>query len=220
MTGGAHRVVAPALGSTGIIEELPRRGTRPNQEGETKVKHILTACAVAIAALGIGLAQAEACTTTTFTYQGGGPLTAFLVDPVGTVSGEVDATGCDIAIYYDGGVNVVEFANIHGATQFGIVNNGANVGIFNNTIYDIGDVPLDGTQYGIGIYFAAGSAAIRQHHRQHDLELSKERYRNPRASRPRRGHPVQYHRRSGPRRFHRAERHRSRPRRDEHHGRR
>src|SRR4051812_37366334 len=38
-------------------------------------------------------------------------MTAALINPVGTVSGDVDATGCNVGVYYDHGMGVVYKAN-------------------------------------------------------------------------------------------------------------
>jgi hypothetical protein len=84
-------------------------------------------------------------------------LTAALINP-GDVSGDVDATGCNIGIYFSQNGRVKN-ANIHGANYFGIVNNGAEVDVRNSTISDIGEKPFNGTQHGVAIYFAFGSAA-------------------------------------------------------------
>jgi hypothetical protein len=84
-------------------------------------------------------------------------LTAARINPPGTVSGDVDATGCNIGIYYSSGHGRVSFANVHGANYYGIVNNGAQVEIQNSNISDIGEKPFNGTQHGVAIYFAFGS---------------------------------------------------------------
>ena len=86
-------------------------------------------------------------------------LTAALINP-GNVSGDVDATGCNIGIYY--GQNTrghVENANVHGANYFGIVNNGGQVDVMNSTISEIGERPFNGTQHGVAIYWAFQSSA-------------------------------------------------------------
>lgn len=80
-------------------------------------------------------------------------LTAALINPAGTVTGDLDATGCNIGVYYSAGHGKVVQANVHGANYFGIVNNGADVDILDSTISDIGEKPFNGSQHGIGIYF-------------------------------------------------------------------
>jgi len=87
-------------------------------------------------------------------------MTAALIDPPGTVSGDIDATGCNIGIYYSAGAfGRVRHANVHGANYFGIVNNGAKVDIKNSTISDIGEKPFNESQHGVAIYFVFGSTA-------------------------------------------------------------
>lgn len=87
-------------------------------------------------------------------------LTAALINPPGTVHGDVDATGCNIGIYYGPGAHgQVQLANVHGANYFGIVNNGGKVDIRASAISDIGEKPFNGTQHGVAIYFAFNTAA-------------------------------------------------------------
>jgi hypothetical protein len=102
---------------------------------------------------------AAACTPTGFVRDSIN-LTAAMINPPGTVRGDVDATGCNIAIYYGPGAKgKVNLANVHGANYFGIVNNGADVDITNSAISDIGEKPFNGTQHGVAIYFNFQSAA-------------------------------------------------------------
>jgi hypothetical protein len=96
------------------------------------------------------------CTSTGF-MRDGMNLTAALINPPGTVAGDVDATGCDIGIYYDQATTfTVEDAAVHNANAFGIVNNGANVTIQNSSIHTIGLTNTFDDQ-GYGIYFAIAS---------------------------------------------------------------
>ncbi len=92
-------------------------------------------------------------------------MTAAAINPSGTVSGNVDATSCNIGVYYDHGTGTVSNANVHGANYFGIVVNGdvnnVSVDIKESKIHDIGETPLNGTQHGVAIYYrgaGAGSA--------------------------------------------------------------
>jgi hypothetical protein len=86
-------------------------------------------------------------------------LTAALINP-GNVSGTVDATGCNIGIYYGPGQKGnVSKAAVSGANYFGIVNDGANVNISGSDIHNIGEVPFNGDQHGVGIYFAYDTGA-------------------------------------------------------------
>jgi hypothetical protein len=103
--------------------------------------------------------SAAACTATGF-FRDSINLTAALIDPAGTVSGDVDATGCNIGIYYGPGAHGhIDGASIHGANYFGVANNGGRVDIRESTVYDIGETPLNGDQHGVAIYFAFASAA-------------------------------------------------------------
>ncbi len=103
-------------------------------------------------------ARAATCTPTGF-FRDNTNMTAALINP-GTVTGEVDATGCNIGVYYGPGASgTVSGADIHGANYFGVVNDGATINIQNSAIYDIGETPFNGTQHGVGIYFVLGSSA-------------------------------------------------------------
>jgi len=118
---------------------------------------LLMGTAVAALALGTAFEAQAACTPTGF-MRDAINLTAALINPPGVVTGEVDATGCNIGIYYSGGTGSVQYADIHGANYFGIVNNGANVSISYNQVHEIGESPLNGAQHGTGIYVATEGA--------------------------------------------------------------
>lgn len=109
------------------------------------------------ACVPFGDARAAAVCTPTGFVRDAINLTAALINP-GDVTGDVDATGCNIGVYYTQNGHVRN-ANVHGANYFGIVNNGANVEVANSTISDIGEKPFNGTQHGVAIYWAFGSAA-------------------------------------------------------------
>ena len=122
---------------------------------------------VGIGALAIGLAThapsasaaTASCTATGF-YRDSKNLTAALINPSGTVSGDVDASGCDIGVFYGAGVaGTVNGADIHNATYFGVVNDGGAVTVENSSIHDIGESPLNGSQHGVGVYWVYGSSA-------------------------------------------------------------
>lgn len=122
------------------------------------MKLALPVCGLALFAC-VPIAEAATCTPTGYVRDSIN-LTAALINPPGKVRGDVDATGCNIGIYYSAGAHGrVDGANVHGANYFGIVNNGARVDIKNSTISDIGEKPFNGTQHGVAIYFAFGSAA-------------------------------------------------------------
>jgi hypothetical protein len=106
--------------------------------------------------ISFNLYQVEAATTCTQTdfYRDGINMTAALVNPVGLVTGTVDATGCNIGVYFGpGATGTVDGAEIYGANYFGVVNDGGAVNVTNSSIHDIGESPLGGSQHGVGVYF-------------------------------------------------------------------
>jgi len=117
-------------------------------------------CLPLLLTFALAVPQASAACAPTGFVRDGINLTAALINPRGVVSGDVDATGCNIGVYY--GTNaygVVNNASIHSANYYGVVNNGAFVTVENSTIYDIGETPLNGDQHGVGIYWAFQSNA-------------------------------------------------------------
>ena len=85
-------------------------------------------------------------------------LTAAVIDPATPVTGEVDATGCNIGVYFGpGSGGTVDGAEVHGANYFGVVANGAAVDVRNSDIHDIGETPFNGAQHGVGIYYRAAA---------------------------------------------------------------
>lgn len=127
----------------------------------TRILGTLVAVAVMAAA---STASAATCAPTGFNG-----LTAVLVNPPGTVSGVVDATGCDIGVFYDAGEGRIEGAQISGAKWYGVVVHGdassVAVDILDSSISQIGDNPFTGNQHGVAIYyrafFSAGTATGR-----------------------------------------------------------
>jgi len=115
------------------------------------------ALTLALALLPLQSVLAVTCTATGF-YRDGINMTAAVINP-SSVSGVVDASGCNIGVYVDTGKVSIKDAEIFGANYFGVVNNGANVSVANSSIHDIGESPLNGSQHGVGIYFVYGSAA-------------------------------------------------------------
>ena len=100
-----------------------------------------------------GAAAAATCTETGF-VRDGIDLTAALINPTAPVTGEVDATGCNIGVYYGPGTTgSVSGANIHGANYYGVVVNAAAVNVTNSSIHDIGETPLNGAQHGVGVFY-------------------------------------------------------------------
>jgi choice-of-anchor C domain-containing protein len=94
------------------------------------------------------------CTPTGF-FRDGMNLTAAVVDPASPISGDIDATGCNVGVFFGTGNNgSVSSANIHGANYFGVLVQSSNVDVVGSTIAGIGETPHNGSQHGIGIYYA------------------------------------------------------------------
>ncbi len=114
--------------------------------------------ALAVVLLAPAVVFGQTCTPTGYVRDGIN-LTARLINPSETVTGEVDATGCNIGVYYNDGVGLVKGAEIHGANYFGVVVdanvNDVRVDIMSSTIHDIGETPLNGSQHGVAIYYVA-----------------------------------------------------------------
>jgi hypothetical protein len=91
------------------------------------------------------------CTPTGF-VRDGIDLTAAQIG--GSVTGDLDATGCNIGVYYAPGTSgTVNGANIHGANYYGVVANAAAVDVTNSTINQIGETPFNGSQHGVGVLY-------------------------------------------------------------------
>jgi parallel beta-helix repeat protein len=103
------------------------------------------------------VASAATCTPTGF-WKDGAYMTAAQIG--GNVTGPLDATGCNIGVYYDNTTSGnVTGANISGANYFGVLVNGdvgaVKVNVTNSTITQIGESPFNGTQHGVAIYYRA-----------------------------------------------------------------
>ena len=104
-------------------------------------------------------AMPTVCTPTGF-FRDAINMTAAVINPSGPVTGVVNATGCNIGVYYGpGSSGQVKNAEIFGANYFGVVANGdagnISLDILNSNIHDIGESPHDGTQHGVAIYWRA-----------------------------------------------------------------
>ena len=71
------------------------------------------------------------------------------------ITGPVDATGCDIAVYNP---TSVSNADIHGARYYGVVVNGGHVNTTGSKVHQIGDSPFDGMQRGRAILYINGAS--------------------------------------------------------------
>ncbi len=104
------------------------------------------------------------CTATGF-ERDGIDLTAAQIG--GTVTGSVDATGCDIGVYNP---KSVTNADIHDARYFGVVVNGINVNITNSKVHQIGEKPFDGTQHGRAILYIDGASGTISGNKVYDFQ--------------------------------------------------
>lgn len=102
---------------------------------------------------------ASSCTPTGF-FRDNIDLTAAVIDPPGTYTATLNAAPCNIGVYYSPGAKgTIANSEIYGANYFGVVNNGGHVTVKRSFVHDIGEVPFNGTQHGVGIYFAFDSGA-------------------------------------------------------------
>lgn len=114
---------------------------------------------MALATFGTSHAEAVACTNVVTSK---GSLTAAQVG--GDVTGELNALGCDIGVYYNSDkTGNVAGADIHDATQYGVFVDGnvadVQVNVTDSSIYNIGDhngsgefTPTGG-QHGVAVYY-------------------------------------------------------------------
>jgi hypothetical protein len=126
------------------------------------MKRVLLATALVVglgAALLPALAHAATCTQTGF-MRDSINLTAAQIG--GNVTGSLDATTCNIGVYYDNTTSGnVTGADIFGANYYGVVVNGdvgaVSVNVTGSAIHDIGESPLtgQGSQHGTAIYYRA-----------------------------------------------------------------
>jgi hypothetical protein len=106
---------------------------------------------------------AATCTTTGF-FRDGINMTAAQIG--GNVTGTLDATGCNVGVYYDNNNSGnVTGADIFGANYFGVLVNGdvgaVSVNVTGSAVHTIGETPLNGSQHGTAVYYRAfgGSAS-------------------------------------------------------------
>jgi hypothetical protein len=90
-------------------------------------------------------------------------MTAAEINPPGTYSATLDASLCNIGLFYDhaGSGGSVSGANISGATYFGVVVDGdagaVSVNVTGSTIEKIGDAVQNGNQHGNAIFYMNAS---------------------------------------------------------------
>ena len=93
-------------------------------------------------------------------------LTAALINPAGAVTGLVNATGCNIGVYYEGGHDAkLNGADVFGSNYFGVMVNTDNGGtskvrIMGSSVHHVGEVPHNGAQHGVAIYLRGFAGSI------------------------------------------------------------
>jgi parallel beta-helix repeat protein len=124
-----------------------------HQLSTRRLVSLFASLALATSFLLPALSSAATCTETGF-FRDGINLTAAQIG--GNVTGTLDATGCNIGVYYDANsaAGSVTDADILGANYFGIVVRGTSVNVTDSSIHSIGEDPLNGTQHGQAIYYA------------------------------------------------------------------
>ncbi len=132
------------------------------------IRRFVSSAAAAAIAIVLCTASAYATCTPTGYVKDGINQTAAMINP-GDLSGPltVDATGCNIGIFYGPGASgTVDSVTVQNANYYGIVVTGdcgeatcatgaASVDVTNSTIQNIGENPFNGTQHGIGVYYRA-----------------------------------------------------------------
>jgi hypothetical protein len=128
----------------------------------TSIRTRLSLAAV-IATMLVGSAAAAVSAAAAFCYptgyvEDGINLTAAQIG--GTVTGPLDAGGCNIGVYYGPtDTGSVDAATIFDANYYGVLVNGADIDVTNSHVYDIGDNPaFTGAQHGDAIAYRNGAS--------------------------------------------------------------
>lgn len=104
-----------------------------------------------------GRAAAATCLATGALDRDGTPLTARIVNPARPVTGRVDATGCEVGVYYGRGKGLVSGADVFGARYYGVLVDGNGhdvaVDVRGSRLHDIGDVPMTSSRHGQGVAY-------------------------------------------------------------------
>ncbi len=101
--------------------------------------------------------QAVSCAATGALDRDLTPLTARIVNPTRPVSGTVNATGCDVGVYFSRTGGVVAHADIFGARYYGVLVDGnghaASADVVGSTLHDLGDHPITAARHGQGVAY-------------------------------------------------------------------
>jgi parallel beta helix pectate lyase-like protein len=111
--------------------------------------------------LDVGVAVAGVCTPTLFRRDGRFLTAAVIGTALPIARTVVDATGCDIGIYYPPGTTgSVDQSTIAGAFYFGVVNHSAVVNVTRSSVSNIGDRPFSGAQHGNAIFYTTENQVL------------------------------------------------------------
>ena len=134
-----------------------------------KGKSFLAALVLAAGFSLMVYSQARATCTPTGFYVDNINMTAAMINPGNVTGTDIDASGCNIGIYYDDGTDggpvggTVSGATVSNANYFGIVANGGGgnaalvVNVSGSTVENISEMPLNGAQHGNAIFYINGS---------------------------------------------------------------
>lgn len=117
---------------------------------------LVLATGFAGAALAPAAHAAVTCTPTGY-VKDGIDLTAAVINP-GSVSGPVDATGCNIGVYFSAAGSATNVTVSGAPNYFGVLVNGAAVTTSGSTVSHIGETPHNGSQHGVAIAYLAGAS--------------------------------------------------------------
>ena len=112
--------------------------------------------------LDVGVASVVGVCTPTLFVRDGRVLTTAVIGTVAPITRAViDATGCDIGIYYPPGITgSVDQSSIAGAFYFGVVNHASHVDVTRSSVSNIGDRPFSGAQHGNAILYTTENFVI------------------------------------------------------------
>ncbi|MBA2382130.1 MAG: right-handed parallel beta-helix repeat-containing protein [Chloroflexi bacterium] len=103
--------------------------------------------------------SAAGCLATGAVDRDGTALTARIIDPARPVTGRVDATGCEVGVYFSSGHGKVAGADVFGARYYGVLVDGngdghtVSVDVRGSRIHDIGETPMTSSRHGQGIAY-------------------------------------------------------------------
>jgi len=102
-------------------------------------------------------ASGATCIATGAVDRDGTPLTARIVNPTRPVTGTVDATGCEVGVYFNRGTGLVAGADVFGARYYGVLADGNGhdvaVDVRGSRLHDIGETPITSRRHGQGVAY-------------------------------------------------------------------